>query len=163
MVPNIEGCFESIDKKNDTEIAAEIRHAFKWHWDIPDENIKLHAKNGCLIVTSEIEWNKQKQAAKLTVSNFLGVKEIANNITILQKLKKAACTIKNIERALWRNVTIDHNDITITVAPANKITLIDMFDSLHQKEEPTRIAWSTPGVLKVDNQLTVDTDIVSSK
>ena len=60
-------------------------------------------------------------------------------------------------------MTIDHNGITITVAPANKITLIDMFDSLHQKEEPTRIAWSTPGVLEVDNQLTVDTDIVSSK
>lgn len=161
IVENIEVCFDNIDKKTDAEIAAEVSNAFTWHWDIPNEDIEVKVENGWVTLEGEIEWNYQKQAAKLTVSNLLGIKGIINNITVKPKMRDAVINIKDIESALWRNVTIDHDGITITVKGGTKVTLSGTVDSLHQKEEAGRIVWSAPGVLDVDNQLTIDTDIHS--
>ncbi|MEO8240069.1 MAG: BON domain-containing protein [Flavobacterium sp.] len=157
IVEKIEVHFHLIGRKTDTEIAAEILNVFKWHWDIPNENIEVKVENGWITLEGEIEWNYQKQAAKQAVSNLLGIKGIINNIMIKPKLRDASINVNDIVSALWRNVTIDHNGITVTVTRGSKVTLTGAVQSLHQKEEANRIVWSAPGVLEVDNQLTVDT------
>ncbi|MEO7978241.1 BON domain-containing protein [Flavobacterium sp.] len=154
IVEKIEVHFDLAGEKTDTEIAAEILNVFKWHWDIPNENIGVKVENGWVTLEGEIEWNYQKQVAKQAVSNLLGIKGIINNIMIRPKLREASINVNDIESALWRNATIDHNGIKVIVTGDSKVTLSGAVQSLHQKEEASRIVWSAPGVLEVDNQLT---------
>ena len=140
--------------KTDNEIASEIMNTFKWHWDIPNEKVNVKVENGWVTLTGELEWNYQKEAAKKTVGNLLGVKGIVNNIMIV-KLSKARIDKKEIEEAIERNGHIDNINVNVDLFE-NIVTLNGIVDSWYQKSEAGRIARNAPGVLQVQNDLVVD-------
>lgn len=146
--------FDNWGEKSDNEIANEVLNAFKWHWDIPHDNVRIKVENGWVTLEGEIEWNYQKEAAKKTVSSLMGVKGVINDIMIVSATKTVVKR-EDIETALLRNVSINETGIIVTVA-GSKVTLTGSVDSWHQKDEAGRIAWNAPGVLEVNNDLAVD-------
>ena len=64
---------------------------------------------------------------------------------------------KKVEDAMRRNWIIDSDKINVR-AHGTTITLSGIVNSLFQKEEAERIAYKTPGVWYVDNQLVVEYD-----
>ena len=64
---------------------------------------------------------------------------------------------QDVEAALERNWSINTEDIKVRVA-GTKVTLTGMVDSFYQKDEAERIAWNTPGIWTVDNELEVEYD-----
>ncbi|MCV9927524.1 BON domain-containing protein [Flavobacterium sp. LS1R49] len=140
--------------KADNEIATEITNAFKWHWDIPNERIQVKVENGWVTLTGSLEWNYQKDAAKKAVSVLIGVKGIINNIMIIS-LSKDRINKKDIENAIRKNKIIGNIAIAVDVLD-NVVTLKGNVESWLQKNEASRLAWKTPGVLKVKNDLHVD-------
>ena len=63
-------------------MAAEVRNAIKWNWEIPDGMIKVKVEEGWITLEGELEWNHQKDAAQKSIKNLIGVKVLNNNITI---------------------------------------------------------------------------------
>ena len=57
--------------------------------------------------------------------------------------------------ALKLNWALNSQNIKVKVS-GTKITLIGTVSSWYQKEEAERIAWSTPGVWSVDNDLFIE-------
>jgi osmotically-inducible protein OsmY len=149
----IEVIFGSSFKKNDTEVANEIMNAWKWNWEIPNEDLKVRVENGWVTLDGEVEWNYQKEAAKKAVENLTGVKGVSNDITVKSETTEAI-EKSAVESALSRSWAINSHDVKVDVI-GNRVKLTGTVHSLYQKDEAARLAWNAPGVWSVDNELAV--------
>jgi len=141
-------------KKTDDEIASEVLHALKSNWEIPNDKIQVKVEDGWVTLEGELFWNYQKEAAKEAITNLADVKWVSNNITIKSE---TASTVekKDVENAFKRDWTLENKNILVSVSN-NKVTLNGKVDSWFQKDEASRLAWKAPGIINVDNQLTVE-------
>lgn len=150
----------SWDKINDNDIADEILKAYKWNWQIPNDKIKVKVENGWVSLTGDLSWNYQKEEAKNAIRNLEGIIGISNDITIKSETVDALET-KVIEHHLQRSWALNADDIKVHVN-GTKVTLNGTVGSLYQKEEAGRIAWNTPGIWNLDNNLHVDYSFADS-
>jgi osmotically-inducible protein OsmY len=141
-------------KKDDADIANEIINAFKWNWEIPEDEVKVRVEKGWVTLEGSVQWHYQRDAAMNAVKKLMGVTGVSNDIMIKSD-SKDAIEKKDIEDALKRNWSIDEQEIDVDVSD-HKVTLTGVVDSWYQKDEAGRIAWNAPGVWTVDNELTVD-------
>jgi len=142
------------NKKDDTDIANEVVRAFSWSWKIPNDKVKVKVENGMVVLSGEVSWHYQKEAAEDATKNLLGVNGVSNNITIKSE-SHDRIEKKDIENALRRNWAIDDKDISVGVSD-HTVTLTGKVSSMYQKDEAAEIAWAAPGVHSVDNELVVD-------
>ena len=142
------------DGKKDKELSAEIVNAFKWNWKTLNDTIQVVVANGWVTLSGEVEWNYQKEAAKEAVTNLIGVKGVSNNIVIKsQSLFKIDKT--TLRLALQNHFGLDSKNIEIEVSDSD-IILKGTVDFWYQKEIAGRIAWKTPGVINVNNELVIE-------
>jgi osmotically-inducible protein OsmY len=156
VVEKIEVKFGNSFTKSDNEIAAEVVNALKLGWQIPEDKIKVTVEDGWVTLGGELSWNYQKEAAKKAVSNLAGVRSVTNDIRIKSETNEEI-EKRDVEKALARNWSLNTKDIEVKVSGTN-VKLIGTVDSLYQKEEAGRIAWNTPGVCTVNNDLIVEYD-----
>jgi osmotically-inducible protein OsmY len=143
----------SWDKKNDNDIADEIVKAYKWNWQIPNDKVHVKVENGWVVLTGELNWNYQKEEAKNAIKNLEGIVNVSNNITIKSETVDAM-EKEVIEHHLQRSWALNADDIKVKVE-GTKVTLNGTVGSLYQKEEAGRIAWKTPGIWNLENNLNV--------
>ncbi|HBS86034.1 MAG: ornithine aminotransferase [Bacteroidetes bacterium GWF2_38_335] len=139
--------------KTDNDLANDVLQKIKMTWEIPNNEIKIKVEKGVVTLEGELKWNYQKEAAKKAIINIPGVKDVLNFIVItgesFETIEK-----RNIEQALERNWSINERKIYVTVS-GHKVTLSGSVGSLYQKEQAERIAWNAPGILLLDNELTI--------
>jgi osmotically-inducible protein OsmY len=146
--------FSSLAKMDDNEIAAEVVNAFKYNLQVPSEKLKVKVEKGWVTLGGEAQWNYQREAAKDTIKNLLGVMGVTNNIEIKSETE-AQIEKTDIENAIKRNYFINNKNIAVEVS-GHDATLTGKVDSLHQKKEAERMAWNAPGVSAVHNELVVE-------
>ena len=141
-------------RKTDAEIATEVLSALRFSWQIPKDKVQVKVENGWVTLYGELDWHFQKEAARALISNLPDIKWITNSILIkseaIAKVEK-----EEVENALKRNWLLENKNIVVSVVQ-NKVTLHGTVHSWIQKDEATRIAWNAPGIIDVDNQLTID-------
>ncbi len=140
----------------DNEIAANALKALNDSWNVPNDKVKVIVEGGHVTLEGDLAWNYQKEAAKNAVAYLAGVKRVDNNIRI-QSESHNAVEKRQVEKALERNWSLNAEDIHVA-ASGTKITLTGSVSSLYDKEEAGRIAWNTPGVWSVENELIVEYD-----
>lgn len=154
VVENIEVKFPSSWSKTDAEVANEVLAALKANYSVPNEKIKVKVEKGWVTLEGDLHWNYQREAALSATKNLIGVKGVSNNIklnpSVHDEMEK-----KTIERAIRRSWSIDASDINVSV-DGTTVTLSGTVDSWYQKEEAGRIAWNTPGIWHLENELAVD-------
>lgn len=143
-------------KKDDNHLANEILNAFQYHWEIPNDVIKVKVEQAWVTLDGELQWHYQKEAATHAVKNLIGVRGVTNHIKIKAETH-SEIEKKDIERALARNWSVDERNIHVNVV-ANKVILTGTVRSWFQKDEAARIAWKAPGVWRVDNELIIEFD-----
>ncbi len=129
-------------------------NAFAANWEIPDDKIKVKVEDGWVTLEGELRWNFQKDAAKTSVNNLIGVTGVINNITIKPESANEV-EQEGIERALERNWSTGDQDIRVKVS-GSKVTLNGFVHSIYERDEANRIAWNAPGVCVVDNELIIE-------
>jgi osmotically-inducible protein OsmY len=154
LVENIEVKFASSWSKSDVEVANEVLAALKSNWSVPDEKISVKVEDGWVTLGGELHWNYQREAAKSAVNYLSGVKGVTNNIKIKSEIQDEI-EKKDVENAIARSWSIDDSDIHVNVS-GTTVTLTGRVNSWYQKEEAGRIAWKTPGIWYVKNELIVD-------
>jgi osmotically-inducible protein OsmY len=154
LVENIEVKFPNSWSKTNIEIANEVLVALKSNWSVPNEKVTVKVEDGWVTLEGELAWNFQREAAKNAVHYLTGVKGITDKITIKSESNNAI-EQKDVERAIARCWTINDNDIQVKVS-GTTVTLFGTVTSWHQKEEAGNIAWKTPGIWHVINELEVD-------
>jgi osmotically-inducible protein OsmY len=138
-------------RKSDTDIAASVLNALKWHSAVPEDKLEVKVEDGVVTLGCEVEWEYQRNSARNAVVNLLGVRSVINNIAI--KPKASAGDVKSkITSALLRTATIDAERISVDVV-GNKVILKGKVRSYTEKEDAEEAAWFAPGIATVESHL----------
>lgn len=140
--------------KSDTDIAAAVVKALKENWAVPDHKIQVTVENGWVTLDGILHWNFQRKAADNAIRYLPGVRGVIDKVKIEAEIKNELGQ-EIVEKALRRSWILDVDNIKVRV-DGKTIYLSGIVDSLFQKEEAERIAWNTPGVWYVDNELVVE-------
>ncbi len=152
---NIEIKFaEKSDKKNDAEILKQVLNGLQLNWEVPNNKVTVSVSDGWVTLEGDLEWNHQKNAAKIAANIQLGVKGVTNNIQI-KSTSNTEIKKKDIELALNRNWCIDKRDVIVKVL-GNHVTLTGIVNSFYEKDEAERLTRNSPGVWTVDNELVIE-------
>jgi osmotically-inducible protein OsmY len=156
IVEKIEVRYSNGFTKSDGEIAAEVLKGLHDNWSVPNDKVKVKVENGWVTLEGQLAWNYQKDAAKNAIIYLAGVKGVTNNIKIKSDVHNAI-EKKDVEKALARSWAFNAKDISVKVN-GTSVTLTGEVSSIYQKEEAGRVAWKTPGIWSVENNLVVEYD-----
>lgn len=143
-----------INKRPDPEIVREIIAQLKAELPYASDDIKAIVRDGLVTLKGEVEWDYQRRRAADTALRVSGVTGLANEIEVKPKIKPDDLKRK-IDDAFKRNAEVDAQHITVE-AEGNKVVLRGKVRSWAEREEAERVAWLAPGVMQVDNRITVD-------
>jgi osmotically-inducible protein OsmY len=150
---DIEVRLRNVDAKPDPEIAREAVAAIKSQLPYSWENIKVIVKDGWVRLEGEAEWQFQRDTAEQAVRRQRGVKGVSNLITLKPRAQPSEIKRK-IEEAFKRNAELDAQTIVVE-ANGSEVILKGTVRSWAELQEAERVAWSAPGVVKVENRIVV--------
>ena len=142
----------------DVDIAKAVINALEWNSSIDDSKIKVQVENGEVTLDGEVEWNFQKISAQKAVENLAGVRHIINNLHVKNRVVVNDVKQK-IALAFLRHATLDSDKIKVEVV-GDKVILSGTVRSFAEKRDAERTTWSSPGVMHVENNLEIDSEIV---
>ena len=142
-----------ISKRPDPEIARDAAAAIQMELPYSYENIKVVVKEGWVTLEGEVEWHYQRERAEDAVQRLRGVKGVSNLIRIKPKVTPTDIK-RQIEEAFRRSAEIDANRIAVETS-GGEVILRGTVRSWVERQEAERVAWSAPGVVKVDNRITI--------
>jgi osmotically-inducible protein OsmY len=143
----------SIDERPDPEIARDAVTALKSQLPFSWENIKVTVRDGFVTLEGEVEWQYQKQTAENALRRLKGVKGVSNVIHLRPHVEPSEIKRK-IQEAFKRSAEVDANRITVETR-GSEVILKGTVRSWSEREEAERVAWSAPGVMKVEDEIRI--------
>ena len=141
-------------KRSDSDIASAALLQIEWAPGDLRDTLMVTVREGWITLEGNVEWWYQKNAAENAVQHIAGVRGVSNMIVIEPRLSSANVS-SDIVSAFKRSAVLDAEKIKVE-AKGNKVTLRGTVRNHSEEEEAERTAWAAPGVLSVDNQLTVN-------
>ncbi len=142
----------------DVDIAAAVLLALKWNSAIDETRINVQVEDGEVTLSGETDWNFQKRSAQKAVENLVGISKIFNNIRVANKVI-AQDISQRITDAFERSAALDSKRVMVEVI-GDKVILTGTVRSFAEKSDAEKTAWSSPGVIEVDNRLEIDTGYI---
>jgi osmotically-inducible protein OsmY len=146
----------AIDERPDPEIARDAVATIKAQLPLSADHIKVLVKNGWVTLEGNVEWQYERTIAENTVRRLKGVRGITNSIVLKPRAQPSEIKRK-IAEALKRNAELDANRITVE-ASDSKVVLKGTVRSWIEREEAERVAWSAPGITRVEDRIVVNPD-----
>ncbi len=140
-------------QRTDSEIAAAALDALRWDSEVPDEQITLTVRTGWVTLDGKVEWQYERAAAERDVRRLNGVNGVTNQIRVRPCVTPADVKTK-IEAAFKRSAEIDARRVSVE-AIDGKVTLRGNVRSWSEREEAQQAAWAAPGVVDVENLISV--------
>lgn len=150
---DIEVRLPSIDQRPDPDIARDAIASLKAQLPISHEKIKAIVKNGWLTLEGTVEWQYQKTTAENAVRKVKGVKGVTNVISVKPRVEPTDIQ-RRIQEAFKRNAEVDADRITVETH-GSEVILKGTVRSWIEREEAERVAWSAPGITRVDDRIVV--------
>jgi osmotically-inducible protein OsmY len=140
-------------QRTDSAIAQAAVNALQWNTVVPANRVWVAVSNGWITLKGNLDWQYQKDTAERAVRDLTGVCGVNNSIIVQPQVKSADVQDK-IEAAFKRSAELDARRISVT-AQAGKVVLTGNVRSWAERREAERAAWAAPGVIQVDDQLSV--------
>ena len=142
-----------VSMRSDADLALAVTGALEWNSAVPLDRIKAVVKQGFVTLEGEVEWAYQRAAATEAVRRLTGVQGVTDHIVVKPRASQTEIRAK-IEQAFKRSAELDARRITAEVVGSN-VVLRGSVRSWAEKQEAERVAWASPGVANVKNDLTI--------
>jgi osmotically-inducible protein OsmY len=139
--------------RNDVDIARSVDNVLQWTTYLPKDAVKIKVESGFVTLSGEVTWEFQRNAAVNAVRYLMGVQGVNDQLVIKPKLS-APVVKADIEAALKRRAQRNSNEITVNVQGTDVI-LSGKAHSWSERELAAHTAWSSPGVRKVVDNITL--------
>jgi osmotically-inducible protein OsmY len=143
------------DQRPDPAIARDAAAAIKSRLPSSWEGIKVVVRDGYINLEGEVEWQYQSETAEAAVRWLLGVRGVSNFIKIRPRAAPPHEVKRRIEDALKRHAEIEARHIVVETN-GSEVILKGVVRSWAERDEAVRVAWSAPGVTKVDDRIVVE-------
>lgn len=140
-------------EKSDSDIAHAAVNALRWNIQVPDERIQVKVANGWLTLEGEVDQYYQTEAAEHAVRYLMGVKGVSNLIA-LRAMPTPSDVKQRIRTSLKRHAELDADQIKVETT-GSRVTLRGTVRSVAERRDAERAAWNAPGVIRVENDITV--------
>ena len=141
-------------QRSDTEIALAVEHALSWNTSVPQDRVRVAVEKGWVTLKGDLDWNFQRRAVERMVRPLKGVVGITDNIQ-LKTLPVPLKLQERIQDALTRQAMREARRIEVSVE-GSEVTLRGHVHSWAERNAAEGASWSAPGVVRVNNQLTVE-------
>ena len=139
-------------------LAQAVVNALAWDSTVDEKNVKVVVENGVVTLEGEVEWHFQRESASKAIHRLVGITRIINNLRV-----KTRINVKDIEhnivKAFHRSATVDSRAVKIEVL-GDKVILKGTVRSFAERSDAEKMAWSSPGVMSVDNKLVIDSGVM---
>jgi osmotically-inducible protein OsmY len=139
--------------RSDAEIAHAAVNALRWHIQVPEDRIRVKVANGWLTLEGDVDRFYEKESAERAVRYLTGLKGMTNLIT-LHTTATPHDIKQRIRSSLQRQAAFDADQIGVETS-GSRITLRGTVRSMAERGDAERAAWNAPGVIRVDNEITV--------
>lgn len=136
----------------ETDIRRAASRALRWASNVPD-TVRAETDGRTVLLVGEVRWDFQRRAATHAVQYLHGVHSVRNLITLTPRPPFAGAQ-EEIKKALVRNAQLDADNIVVTLN-GDKAILSGHVRSWAEKEHAGIVAWSSPHVVEVVNDLVV--------
>ena len=150
---DIEVRMPSVDERPDPEIARDAVAAIKSQLPISSEHIKVVVKNGWVTLEGQVEWQYQRSTAETADRWRCPTRGPTRRFQNTPRAAPAEIK-KKIQEAFKRNAEVDANRIMVETN-GGEVILKGTVRSWIEREEAERVAWSAPGVTKVEDHIIV--------
>ncbi|MBW4036088.1 MAG: BON domain-containing protein [Proteobacteria bacterium] len=140
-------------KRTDEDIAAAAVERLAWDVSVPRDSVKVTVADGWLTLTGRVGAHYQREAATRDVQGLIGVRGVSSEITIKPRVD-ATNLSQDIMHALQRSWFVEPNAISVTVE-GGAVRLTGTVHSPHERNLAATTAWSAPGTITVENNITV--------
>ena len=141
------------DQRTDEDIARAAALALQWDVHVPEESISITVRGGHVTLAGKVAAHYAREAAEADIRRLRGVRSVGNQIQI-----DAPDAAQNVEQeiraALIRSAATDADHIHAAV-DGHRVILRGTVLSWIEQQEAVRVAFATPGVTEVVNELDI--------
>ena len=141
------------NQRPDPEIARDAVAEIQNNLPYSSDHVRVVVRDGWVTLEGSVEWNYQRERAEQVVRRVRGVKGITNLVELQPRVPPVEVKHK-IEEAFRRSAELDANRITVETE-GGLVTLRGTVRSWAERQEAERVAWATPGVVRVNNLITI--------
>lgn len=140
-------------RRTDEDIAAAVVNRLGWDASIIPDTVTAQVQDGWVSLDGAVDWNFQRDAAALDVRSLLGVVGLSNRITIKPRANAHDIAL-GIEGALGRSWFFDPKRVGVDVH-GDRVRLTGSVHTEHERRLAALMAWNSPGVAMVENDLAI--------
>ncbi len=147
----------ALNKENeraDQLLAQAASTAIEWNTYVPRGQVTVVVEKGWVTLNGMLDHEYQRGEAEGSLRSLVGLRGITNLITVKPRVATAQSVKGEIEAALKRHAEVDSSRISVQIA-GQKVTLRGSVPSWPERREAERAAWSAPGILEVEDLITV--------
>jgi osmotically-inducible protein OsmY len=145
-------------KRGDDAIAAAAIERLSWDVSVPRDAVTVRVEAGWVTLTGRVAWYFEKLAAEQDIHRLHGVVGVSNQIVIDgRRAGREVDVIKindNIMHALKRSWFFDEQTIHVAASDGH-VRLTGTARTPHDRQVAAAAAWAGPGVVSVENDITV--------
>ncbi|MGO8948439.1 MAG: BON domain-containing protein [Ktedonobacterales bacterium] len=140
--------------RSDDAIRTDIMTALALDYQVPDTQISASVDHGRVMLTGQVQWNYQREAAFDDAFVVNGVKSVENLISLSQPEVYASDIQSRIARAFARHAELYDDNITVLVRN-HQVTLDGTVETWSERDLAEDTAWMAPGVTSVVDNIDV--------